>query len=207
MKIVVFGANGGTGTHVVAYALTAGHQVTAVARRPETITRQHPNLTVIQGDVLNPATLDRTIQGQEAVISVMGPTKGSPHNVSSQGTANIISAMQSARVRRLMCLSANGLEPGPLLQRWIAKPLLWYFFGEHYRDLVLMEEAVKQSGLDWTIMRPPRLTDGPRTGRYQMAINKHLSRGWKISRADLADCMVEHLQDSATYCGTVEVTN
>lgn len=207
MKLVVFGANGGTGAHVVEQALAAGHQVTAVARRPESITHQHPHVTIMQGDVLDPASVEKAIQGHDAVISALGVTNGSPHTLHSQGVSNIIHAMQNTRVRRLICLSANGLEPGPLLQRWIAKPLLWYFFGEHYRDLVKMEEAIKQSSLDWTIMRPPRLTDGARTGRYQTVINQHLSGGWIISRVDLADCMVKSLQDARTYCGTVEVAS
>jgi putative NADH-flavin reductase len=207
MKVVVFGANGGTGSQVVEQALAAGHQVTAVARRPETITHQHPNLTILQGDVFNYATVEHAIEGHEAVISALGVTNGSASTVHSQGLANMIQAMQNAHVRRLICLSASGLEPGPLWQRVIAKPLLWYFLGDHYSDLVLMEDAVKKSGLDWTITRPPRLTDKPRTGHYNMAINEHLSRCLSLTRADLADCMIKLLQDPATYCGTVEVAN
>jgi putative NADH-flavin reductase len=207
MKIVVFGANGGTGSHVVEQALTAGHQVTAVVRRPETVKHQHSNLTVLKGDVLDPASVVQAIQGQEAVISTLGITNGSGHTVHSQGVGNMIRAMQNGGVRRLICLSASGLEPGPLWQRVIAKPMLWYFLGDHYTDLVKMEEAVKQSGLDWTILRPPRLTDGPHTKHYEMGINQHLAKCWSITRADLADCMVTHLQDPKFNCATVEVAN
>jgi putative NADH-flavin reductase len=207
MKLVVFGANGGTGAHVVEQALAAGHLVTAVARRPEVITQTHRNLSVMQGDVLKPDTLSQALNGQEAVISVLGVTNGSPATLHSEGITNIIRAMQSAGVRRLIALSAGGLEPGPLIQRLIAKPLLWYFFGEHYADLVRMEDAVKKSGLDWTIMRPPRLMDTPHTGRYKEAINIHLTSGWQISRADLADAILKHMNNPATYCATVEVAS
>jgi putative NADH-flavin reductase len=114
-------------------------------------------------------------------------------------------AMQSAGVRRLMCVSASGLDPGPGLLRWLARQVLWLMFKEAYTDMARMEAAVKASDLDWTIVRPPRLTNGPHTGQYHMAVNKHLARGWTISRADLADYIVTHLEDPQTYCAQIEV--
>lgn len=207
MNLVVIGATGGTGSQVVAQALAAGHRVTALVRRPAAVPLQHPRLEVIQGDVFEPATLAQPIRGQDAVVSALGVTTHGPTTLFSTGIANIMQAMQSAGVRRLMCVSASGLDPGPLLQRWIAKPLLWLMFKEAYSALVRMEAAVKASDLDWTIVRPPRLTDGPRTGQYHIAVNQHLSRGWFISRADLADYIVTHLEDPQTYCAQVEVAH
>jgi len=205
MKIIVFGATGGIGRQVVEQALAANHQVTAVARRPAAITTQHERLQVIRGDVLEPDTFKQALAGQDAVVSALGVVSREPTTLYSAGNANIMQAMQSAGVRRIMCISATGLNPGPRLQRLIAKPLLWMAFGNMYSDLVRMENVVKASGLDWTIIRPPRLTDGPRTGHYQIVINKQLSHGMLLSRADVADFIVNHLQDRATYCGMVEI--
>jgi putative NADH-flavin reductase len=141
---------------------------------------------------LDPSTFERAIAGKDAVISALGVTSRAPTTVYSEGIANILRAMRASGVRRLICISAGGLDPGPLWQRWIAKPLLWLAFKNGYSDMARMEVEVRESGLDWTIIRPPRLTDDAQTGRYQIAINQHLSRGWKINRADLADYIVKH---------------
>jgi hypothetical protein len=115
--------------------------------------------------------------------------------------------MRQAGIRRLIGISASGLDPGPLWQRVIAKPLLWYFFKEGYSDMVRMEDEIRASGLEWTIVRPPRLTDGARTGKYISAINKHLTRGSTISRADLADFTLKLLNDPASYGALIEVAH
>src|SRR5581483_9535304 len=205
MRIVGFGATGGIGQQVVEQALNAGHEVTAVARRPAAVTIQHPCLEVVAGDVLQPATIGQAVAGKDAVLSSLGARDRGPTSVYSEGVTNIMRAMQAARVRRLICISASGLEPGPLIQRLFARPLLWTFLKNMYTDLALMETLVKRSSLDWTIVRPPRLTDGPRTGRYQIATNRQLSRIWTISRADVADYMLAHLTDPSSYCGVVEI--
>jgi putative NADH-flavin reductase len=207
MNLIVFGANGGIGHHVVEQALEAGHRVTAVARRPETVTLQHPHLVVRRGDVLDAAGLTPLLAGQEAVVSAIGSTSRAPTVVYSDGVGNILQAMPLAGVRRLLCISATGIDPGPLLQRWFAKPLLWALLRNMYSDLVCMEERVRSSSVDWTIIRPPRLTDGPRTGHYVASHNEHLPSAWLISRADLADYIVKHLADPATYRAWVEVAN
>lgn len=204
MNIVVFGSRGGIGSQVVEQALAAGHQVTAVVHNVPANGRQHENLEWVRGDVLKPDTIQDVFSGQAAVVSALGVHNRAPTSVYSQGVANIIRAMQAAGVRRLLCVSASGLEPGPTWQRWIAKPILWAILKEMYTDLVRMEAVVERSPLDWTILRPPRLTDGPRTGQYQVALNKHLSRGSVLSRPDLADYIVRHLADPASYCAIVE---
>ena len=205
MKIIVFGANGGIGSKVVEQALEAGHQVTAVVRRPSSITIQHPQLTVVQGDVLNLDTIQPTMAGQDAVISAIGISKDAPTIVYSGGIANIIRAMQTNKVQRLMCISASGLDPGPLYQKIIAKLFLWRMLKYSYTDLALMEAAVKASNINWTIVRPPRLTDNERLGHYKIAVNKHLPNGFSLSRADTADYMLKHLNDPQSYHGLVEV--
>ena len=205
MKLIVFGANGGIGRHVVEQGLAAGHNVTAVARRPESVTIQHSNLTVRPGDVLDPAGLAPLLVGQEAVVSALGVHSRAPTVVYSQGVANILQAMQAAGVRRMLCISATGLDPGQWLQHYLAKPLLWAILREMYTDLVRMEDTVKRSGAEWTIIRPPNMSDKPRTGRYKVACNEHLPAAWTISRADVADYIVRHLTDADTYRSWVEV--
>lgn len=205
MNIIVFGATGGTGRHVVTQALATGHCVTAVARRPEAVETTHERLKVVQGDVLEAETVKRPVVGQDVVVSVLGVHDLQPTTLYSQGILNIMAAMKTAGVRRLLCLSANGLDPGPWWQQHLAKPLLWRAFKHSYTDLVKMETAVKASGLDWTILRPPRMIDGPHLGRYQTALNRHLTSGWRISRADVADYIVKHLDDAGTYQALVEI--
>ncbi len=205
MKLVVFGSTGGIGSKVVEQALAAGHEVTAVARRPSAITLKHEHLEVVQGDVLEPETIRRIMAGKDAVVSALGVHNRAPTTVYSDGVAHIVQAMQPAHVRRLFCISASGIEPGPFWQRLIARPLLWAFLKEMYSDLVRMEALVRRSAVDWTILRPPRLTNGPRTGHYQVAVNKHLRKCFLISRADVADYVVGQLDRDDSRCAVVEL--
>jgi putative NADH-flavin reductase len=205
MKLVVFGSTGGIGAQVVEQALAAGHTVTAVARHPSVITFRHEHLEVLQGDVLVPQSIRGAIAGKDAVVFAVGVRDRAPTTVYSEGVANVILAMQSAHVCRLICISASALEPGPLWQRLIAKPILWAMFKEMYSDLVRMEALVERSPIDWTILRSPALKNGPRTGQYQVALNKHLRRILFISRADTADFIINHLSDPATHHARVEI--
>ncbi len=207
MNLIVFGSNGGIGRQVVEQALAAGHTVTAVARRPESVTIQHHNLSVKRGDVLDPASIAPLFAGQEAVVSAIGTESRAPTVLYSDGVGNILQAMQPAGVRRLLCISATGIDPGPFIQRVIAKPLLWRILHAMYTDLVCMEERVKSSPVNWTIIRPPGLTNKPYSGHTVASYNKHLPSAWFISRADLADYIVKHLDDPATYRAWVEVAN
>lgn len=205
MRLVVFGATGGTGSEVVKQALDAGHDVTAVARKPSVITLQHDRLNVSQGDVLVPETLIDAVRGQDVVVFAVGAADRSPTKIYSVGVMNVVLAMRDTHVHRLICVSASGLDPGSWIQRLIAKPLLWWIFKYGYTDMLHMEIIVKASSIDWTILRPPRLTHGERNGRYKVAVNKQLSNGWLLSRADLADYVLKHLQDVSTYRSTVEL--
>jgi putative NADH-flavin reductase len=207
MKVIVFGANGGIGRQVVARALATGHSVTAVARRPETVTVTHPHLTVKRGDVLRPAELPALLAGGDAIVSAIGVASREPTTLYSDGVGNLLAAMPTAGLRRIMCISATGIDPGPWLQRVIAKPLLWAAFHNSYTDLVRMEARLRASPLDWTIVRPPRLNDKPPTGQYAASVNEHLPGAWLLTRADLADYLVAHLSDPATYRAWVEVAN
>jgi uncharacterized protein YbjT (DUF2867 family) len=206
MNIIVFGSTGGIGRQVVAQALEAGHRVTAVARRPDQLAIQHERLKVVRGDSLEPASFQQALTGQDAVVSALGIVTKEATVFYSSSMRNIMAAMQAAGVRRLLCVSAGATDPGGW-QRWIIKPILWRLYRGMYTDLLRMEAGVKASGLDWTIVRPPRLLDKPRTGRYQVGVNRHLMFGNNIARGDVADFMLTHLTDPAMYGATVELAN
>ena len=206
MNIIVFGFTGGIGRQVIAQALDANHQITALARRPEMLTIQNERLRVVRGDALELASFQQALTGQEAVVSALGILTKEPTVFYSSSMNNIMAAMRASGTRRLLCVSAGATDPGGW-QRWIIKPILWRLYGGMYADLLRMENLVKASGLDWTILRPPRLMDEPRTGSYHMAVNRHLMLGFSISRADVADFIVTHLKDPSTYRTTVELAN
>jgi putative NADH-flavin reductase len=205
MKLIVFGATGGIGSQVVEQALAAGHEVTGIVHSSPTIPIEHEHFKSIHGDVFDPENVRLSIVGKDAVISALGVRNLAPTTLFSYGLENIIQAMQMAGVRRLICISAIGLDPGPPLQRWIAKPLMWAIFKNSYRDLVVMEEEVMHSNLDWTILRAARLNDGPRTGQYYTGVNQHLLKGSSISRADVADYILTQLDNPTTYRAIVEI--
>ena len=206
MNIIVFGSTGGIGRQVIAQALDAGHHVTALARRPEMLTIQNEHLRVVRGDALEPASFQQALTGQEVVVSALGILTKEPTVFYSSSMNSIMAAMRASGTRRLMCVSAGATDPGGW-QRWIIKPILWRLYGGMYTDLLRMEAGVKASGLDWTIVRPPRLLDKPRTGRYHVAVNGHLMFGNTIARGDVADFMLTHLTESAMYGATVELAN
>lgn len=210
MKLVVFGATGGTGRLVVEQALAAGHEVTAVARRPSAIIARHERLTVVRGDVLEPSKIERAVAGQDAAVSALGAADRAPTTVYSEGTGNVAQAMLAGGVRRLTCVSSGGLEAdhpyAPLLQRLVTKLFVQRLYKNPFADMARMEEELERSGLDWTVIRAPMLTDGPRTERYRVAASGHLDRPGRISRADLADYILAHLNDLASYRAKVEIS-
>jgi len=206
-KILVFGATGGTGREVVQQALERGYEVTAVARNPSAFSIRHPFLYVVYGDVLDPSTLE--LAGMDAVISCLG-TNGSlkPTTLYSEGVSHIMSAMERAGVRRLVCISAGALytnkEMG-LFIRFVAGAVLQRILRRLYKDMRIMEKMVERSNLDWTIVRPPRLTDRRLTRRYRIGVNRHLKRPFRIGRADLAHYMLDSIDAPETAGAKVEV--
>jgi putative NADH-flavin reductase len=210
MRLVVFGATGGTGRLVVEQALAAGHEVTAVARRPFAFAARHERLEVVRGDVLEPSTIERAVAGRDAVVSALGAADRAPTAVYSEGTGNIARAMRDRGVRRLTCISSGGLEADhpyvPFLQRLVTKLVVHRLYKNGFADMARMEDELERGGLDWTVVRAPMLTDGPRTGRYRVAANDYLRRPGRISRADLADYVLAHLDDPASYRARVEIS-
>lgn len=195
MKLIVFGATGTIGSQVVHQSLAQGHSVTAFSRMPEKLNLQHPNLNRFQGDVMNLSAVEQALQGQEAVICVLGSGKQLTGNVRSEGTKQIIRAMEQNGIRRLICQSTLGVGEswGNLNFYW--KYIMFGFilrkvFADHQRQ----ERYVKQSCLDWTIVRPGAFVDGPRTGQYRHGFpGDDKTSQLKISRADVADFILHQL--------------
>jgi putative NADH-flavin reductase len=187
MKLLVFGATGGTGRELVRQALERGHSVTAFARDPAALDK-HDRLQSIAGDVLDAAAVERAVADHDAVLCTVGKPATSPGTVRSHGTRNIVRAMESAGPRRLICQSTIGIgDTRPLLPpryKYLLVPLLLRrTFAEHERQ----EATVRSSQLDWTIVRAGVLTDGELTGSYRHGFPPtERSAECEISRADAA---------------------
>jgi putative NADH-flavin reductase len=200
MKILVLGATGATGRHLVEQALDQGHRVTAIARNPDKLDTRSRDLTVVPGDVTDPLAVERAVVSQDAVICALGsstPLRRDPTLVT--GVANLVAAMQRHHVRRLVYLSFLGVRDGRSqlspLGKYVVAPLILRKVAADHAD---KEAIIRQSALDWVIVRPPRLTNGPRTGVYRSG--EHIKATMaipRISRADLAEVMLAQLDDGA----------
>ncbi len=208
-KIIVFGATGGTGNEVVKQAFEKGYEVTAVIRNPSGFDLQHQHLKIIKGDVLQPSTFEKEIAGKEAVISCLGASSNTKSTtLYSEGIKNIISAMNKAQVKRIVCISAGALytnEEMGFFIRLLTKIVLQPILKNLYSNMRLMEAEIENSALDWTIVRPPMLKNKPLTGKYRIAVNSHIRRPFSISRADLAQYMLSSIENSQTYKAKVEI--
>jgi putative NADH-flavin reductase len=205
MRITVFGATGGTGQQLLQQACAAGHEVTAVVRDSSRLTNAHPRLTVVTADVMDCAAIRPAIAGRDAVVSTVGSReRRAPSTVCADSAASIVQAMGAEGVRRLVVVSASGMftdGDGPAT-RLIVKPILNRLLRHPFADMRDMEDVVRASGLEWTIVRPPMLTNGPHTGTYRSMIDRNVHGGIQISRADLADyilrCLAQHGPLNAT---------
>jgi putative NADH-flavin reductase len=209
MRLAVFGATGGTGRSVISQALDAGDKVTALVRRPEALGELAERITVVAGDVLDPAAVARAVAGADVVISALGiGMHRHATTVYSQGTANILAAMGTEGTGRLLVVSTSSLEiPSPRrLAEWaLAKFLLHNILRKPYADMALMERRLRASEVDWTLVRAARLTKAGVTGRYRTARNAKLRGCWSISRADIAHFMMTHFDDPETFRATIEI--
>lgn len=203
MKLAIIAATGATGRHVLDQALAAGHEVTALVRNPSKL---EADVRAVTADMASPRpeVLEEALAGADAVVSALGATSKAQAGVAATGTRALIEAMSATGTSRLVVLSAAPIgtvstaarpdkprhDPGDgfVLRRLtgIVKRVL----REHYADLADMEDLVQDSALDWTIVRPPRLTDKPATGAYRTAYGRNPRGGSVISRADLAHCML-----------------
>jgi putative NADH-flavin reductase len=192
MKIAIFGATGRTGLLTVYQALDKGHIVTAFARNPAKLAITHANIRVIQGDILDYSKVKAAVEGQDAVISVLGVESRKPTTVLSEGTKNILQAMSEYHVDRFICMSSAGIlgnDAGFIFGKIIIPLLL----REVFKDKIRQMKIIQDSSVDWVIIRPTGLTDSPKTGKYKILPDAPESR--TVPRADVADFMLKLLTD------------
>jgi putative NADH-flavin reductase len=201
MRLALFGATGATGKQILREALQRGHEVTAVVRNPAKLDQPaSEQLHVVVADVMDANAIAPAIAGTDAVISALGGPPRKPSTVVTDGARSIIKAMREVGARRLIAISGSMVDDtgdGPFF-RFIGKPITRRIYRGAYNDLRSAETEIHQSELDWTIMRPPRLTDKPAKGRYRTAIDRNLPHGFTIPRADLAKSTLATLNDRKT---------
>lgn len=201
MKLVIFGASGGTGQHLVQQALAQGHTVTAFARRPDSIlAAPSPGLTVVQGDVHDAPAVSAAIAGQDAVLSGLGARNLGKSDVLEVGVRNILAGMAAHGVRRIIVLGASGVASDAAQHQGAGTRLLLKLISatilkEPFRSQREQERQLEASAMDYTVVRPPRLLNGPFTGRYRVQEDGLPSHGATINRADVADFMLRQLTD------------
>jgi putative NADH-flavin reductase len=210
MNITVFGATGGTGTALVAQALAAGHEVTAVVRDPARMkVARHPRLRVVTADVMDPASIAPALAGTDAAVNTVGPHGLGRTTIQQDSVRSILQAMHQAGARRLLHVSGSStVDDGESwYMRFPVKPLARAtFLGNSCTDMRGAESLIRASDMDWTIFRPPALNSKPARG-YRTAIDRNLPHGFSVTRADLAACMVAMLPEPAIVHHHVGVAN
>ena len=197
-KIALFGASGQTGQQFLIQALAKGYSIKALVRNLDSVSQQSNQLTLVQGDVLNLLDVEKTLEGCDMVISLFGHVKNSPEWLQSDGTDNIIKAMKKYRIYKIVSLSGGGLpfpeKDEPKFMDKVIRTIMSIAVPKILNDAVKHAEILKNSGLKWSIVRGPRLTNERKIGNYRV--------GWvgvnassKISRADLADFLVTQIED------------
>jgi putative NADH-flavin reductase len=199
MKLLVLGATGATGLEIVKHALDRGHSITALVRSPDRLRPFRNRINVEQGDLLNITDLEHAMAGQDAVLTAFGPRVPIPKSDSDLLTrfaVSLINGMRRARVKRVVVESVAFLfrnsimPPAYLLGR--------LFFSRTVADASAMERLFVESNFDWTLVRPPELTNGPYTGTYRVGEGSLPRFGFKIARADVAEFMINAAEDRAS---------
>jgi putative NADH-flavin reductase len=207
MKLTIFGATGGIGAELFQQSLAAGHEVTVAVRNPSKLVANRNGTRVITADLETPEprALESAVAGTDAVLSGVGPRPMAKAGVAEHGTRAIVAAMRATGVRRIIVVSAAPIstmpspgrphppshDPGEgFFMRNLGTPFFKTVLRERYTDLALMEDVLRASDLDWTIFRPPRLTNGRITGTYRTAFGRNLKGGALISRANVAHAML-----------------
>ena len=198
MKVLIIGATGATGQILMREALAQGYEVTALARNPSAVAPEDYRLRVLQGNALDASSVEAAVAGQDAVLSALGTRSSRPTTLFSQSTHNLISAMNKHGVRRLVCLTGVGAGDSKGHVGFLYDRIILPFIVKNiYEDKTRQEEAIKQSDLDWVIVRPARLTDEAAKGEYRVYLGGSYTAK-TISRADVAAFMLAQLTDD-TY--------
>jgi putative NADH-flavin reductase len=199
MKIIVFGANGRTGQLIVTQALAKGHSVTAFVRSASGLP-QDPHLQVIEGDVLDFGSVVHAVRGHRAVLSALGANSRKKSEILTNAIPHILEGMRQEYVSRLIVLGAAGVDPDwgkyqngfTRIGLWLAKHSVLL---HPFRDQQAQERLITATDLDYTIVRAPRLADGPFTGAYRVLPDALPYGATRINRADVADFMLQQLTD------------
>jgi putative NADH-flavin reductase len=211
MKLTIFGATGATGTVLTEQALAAAHEVTAVVRDPARLTvPAQSRLHTITADVMDPASISPAVADAGAVLTAIGPPGTGPSTLRQDSTRSIIQAMRKTGARRLIAVSGSVVDDegdSPYL-RYLIKPVARRTFLRHVcADMRAMEDEIRESGLDWTIYRPPSLSSKPATGTYRLAAGRNLPHCFSITRADLATAMLRLIDDPETVHRHISLAN
>jgi putative NADH-flavin reductase len=198
VKVLIIGATGATGQILMREALAQGDEVTALARDPSALASEDPRLRVLQGNVLDVSSVEAAVAGQDAVLSALGTRSTRPTTLFSESTHNVIGAMKKQGVRRLICITGVGAGDSKGHVGFLYDRIMLPFVVKNiYEDKTRQEEAIKQSDLDWVIVRPARLTDEPARGEYNVFLGGSYTAK-TISRGDVVAFMLAQLTDD-TY--------
>jgi uncharacterized protein YbjT (DUF2867 family) len=203
MLIAIFGGTGGTGRQVIEQGLAQGHQISALVRDPNKL-EERPGLVLHQGDVLDLESTARCLEGAQAVICVLG-SQGSNTPIEAVGTEQILKAMQTHGVRRLIAVTSLGVGDSRSQINPVFRVIMDLSLKPIMQAKAAQEELIRASGLDWTIVRPGGLTNGPKTDQYQHGTDPKL-KGGRISRADVAAFVLKQLTDTTYLHQTPAVT-
>ena len=186
------------GRQVALQALSKGHYVTAFAR--DSKLEPHPNLSVQARDVLDAEAVNRAVVGFDAVICALGSGNTNQGNVRSMGTANIVSAMREAGIKRLVAVSSFGVGDS---RKGLVANIAWLFLRAALEEHERQEVIIRSSGLNWTIVRPTGLTNDPATGNIRVGSS---GRG-RISRADVAAFVLNQLVDDSSFSRSITISS
>ena len=200
MNLLIIGATGGTGRALVEQALAQGHAVTAFVRNPARFTMTHERLAVVQGNVLEYDTVDMAVRGKDAVLSALGHKQWFiPTTILSDGTRNIVAAMEKHGLKRFVCETSLGIGEsrgrlGLFYTLFIIPFITWFYF----KDKEKQEWIIRESSLDWVIVRPGQLTNGEKRGTYRHGgkIGSYIATV-RISRSDAAEFMLRQVSDDS----------
>ncbi len=193
MRMLIFGSTGTIGRELLTQALDKGYEVTAFARDRSKLGLDHDRLEIVEGDAMEPASVDCAMPGHDAVVIALGA--GAKGDIRAQGTRHIIQAMRNHGVRRMICLSSLGVGESRGNLNFVWKYVMFgMLLRRAYADHVAQEQAVKESGLEWTIVRPAAYVDGTSTEKYRHGFSPDTKKlELKVSRADVAHFMLQQL--------------
>lgn len=210
MRILIVGASKGIGLETVRQALASGHDVRALARSAEDISVADPKLAKIRGDALNKEDVEAALSDVDAVVLTLGIGLSElfkPVNLFSTATRVLIDAMKAQGVNRLICVTGFGAGDSQASIGPLQRIPFNIVFGRAYEDKSRQEKLIKESSLDWTIVRPGVLTNGPKTGRYKVLRKSPEWRNGIISRANVADFLVREIDEASSLHQTPVLVN